>query len=297
VRRFRSLLFLLVLNIIIMFVLTLYGISLRILGGRAEAKSPSLIEKDPIVILLVGTDYNPLEHMGFRDPFRQLRPEDVRSRSDTIILAFLHTKAQAVSLLSIPRDTLVDIPGRGIDKINHSFMNGGIVLLKQCVSRLTGVTPDRFAIIDFAGFAFLVDALGGVIIHNDTPLLQPGGGVWLEPGIHKLDGKSAVRYVRHRYGDHRADIGRIARQQKFLLALYESIKQGGFFKLYRAFLKTPEVVKTDLTPAEILLLYKSFHDLNSSAIAFYTVPGRPVKHYWDPNMERFSQILREIRSK
>ncbi|MEW6242661.1 MAG: LCP family protein [Bacillota bacterium] len=296
-RRFKYLVFLLTLNAIIMIILTLHGISLRVLGGRAEAKTPALTEKDPIVILLVGTDYNPLEHMGFRDPFRQLRPEDVRSRSDTVILAFLHTRARAVSLLSIPRDTLVDIPGRGVDKINHSFMNGGIVLLKQCVTRLTGVTPDRFAIIDFAGFAYLVDAIGGVVIQNDTPLLQPGGGVWLQPGTHKLDGKGAVRYVRHRYGDHRADIGRIARQQKFLLALYESVKQGGFLKLYRAFLKTPEVVKTDLTPAEILVLYRSFHDLDSSAIAFYTVPGRPVKHHWDPNMERFAQILEEIRSK
>ncbi|QIN84782.1 hypothetical protein GBA63_20630 [Rubrobacter tropicus] len=137
------------------------------------------------------------------------------SRSDTIVL----TKAGG-GMLAVPRDTLVDIPGVGEDKINAAFATGGPDLTVETVENLTGVPVDDYVVVNFGGVKDIVDAMGGITLEVNEPIEVgiEGRRVSIPAGTRELDGFEALAYVRYR-GGPTADIGRIGRQQKFLQQL------------------------------------------------------------------------------
>ncbi len=137
------------------------------------------------------------------------------SRSDTIVI----TKAGG-GMLAVPRDTLVDIPGVGEDKINAAFASGGPELTVETLENLTGVRMNDYVIVHFGGVEEIVDALGGITLEVDQPIRVgiDGRRVYIPAGTQNLDGAQALAYVRYR-GGPTADIGRIGRQQKFLREL------------------------------------------------------------------------------
>jgi LCP family protein required for cell wall assembly len=137
------------------------------------------------------------------------------SRSDTIVI----TKAGG-GMLAVPRDTLVEIPGVGEDKINAAFATGGPELTVETLENLTGLPIDNFVVVNFGGVKDIVDALGGITLEVDQPIQVgiEGRSVSIPSGTRELDGLEALAYVRYR-GGPTADIGRIGRQQKFLLQL------------------------------------------------------------------------------
>ncbi|WP_448456800.1 LCP family protein [Mycolicibacterium elephantis] len=141
-------------------------------------------------------------------------------RTDTILL--LHIPAlwssTGTTLVSIPRDSYVEVPGYGNDKINAAFTFGGAPLLAQTVEQATGLRLDHYAEIGFDGFAVMVDAVGGVTMCLDEPVDDPLAGVNLPAGCQKLDGRSALGYVRTR-ATPRADLDRMLRQRAFMAAL------------------------------------------------------------------------------
>jgi LCP family protein required for cell wall assembly len=141
-------------------------------------------------------------------------------RTDTILLIHVpalgsSTRATAVS---IPRDSYVPIPGHGKDKINAAFAMGGAPLLTQTVEQATGLRFNHYAEIGFGGFAGLVDALGGVTLCLPKPISDPLAGIDLPAGCQKLDGSSALGYVRTR-DTPRADLDRMVNQRQFMSAL------------------------------------------------------------------------------
>jgi polyisoprenyl-teichoic acid--peptidoglycan teichoic acid transferase len=140
---------------------------------------------------------------------------DEVSRSDTIVV----TKAGG-GMLAVPRDTLVDIPGVGKDKINAAFADGGPDLTVKTLENLTGVRIDDYVVVNFGGVEEIVNAMGGITLKVDNPIRVgiEGRRVYIPAGTHKLDGLEALAYVRYR-GGPTADIGRIGRQQKFLSEL------------------------------------------------------------------------------
>jgi polyisoprenyl-teichoic acid--peptidoglycan teichoic acid transferase len=137
------------------------------------------------------------------------------SRSDTILV----TKAGG-GMLAVPRDTLVDIPGVGEDKINAAFASGGPELTVETLENLTGVRMNDYVIVHFGGVEEIVDAMGGITLEVDNPIRVgiDGRRVYIPAGTQTLDGTQALAYVRYR-GGPTADIGRIGRQQKFLREL------------------------------------------------------------------------------
>lgn len=137
------------------------------------------------------------------------------SRSDTIVI----TRAGRGSL-SVPRDTLVEIPGVGEDKINAALVYGGPDLTVETLEDLTGVGIGDYVVLDFGGVEEIVDALGGVTVDVEEPIAYNLGGRFADipAGEQTLDGFEALAYVRYR-GTPSADIGRIGNQQKFLTAL------------------------------------------------------------------------------
>ena len=102
------------------------------------------------------------------------------------------------TMVSIPRDSYVDIPGYGSDKINAAYVDGGPALLAQTVEEATGLRLDHYAEVGFGGFPTVVDALGGVEVCPAEPISDPLAGIDLPAGCQTLDGRNALGYVRSR---------------------------------------------------------------------------------------------------
>jgi LCP family protein required for cell wall assembly len=141
-------------------------------------------------------------------------------RTDTILLVHVPGigSSTPTTMVSIPRDSYVAIPGYGEDKINAAFALGGAPLLSQTVEEATGLRLDHYAEIGFDGFAEMVDAVGGVTMCPPEPISDPLAGIDLAPGCQELDGRTALGYVRTR-ATPRADLDRMTNQRAFMSAL------------------------------------------------------------------------------
>jgi LCP family protein required for cell wall assembly len=141
-------------------------------------------------------------------------------RTDTIMLVHVpgFGSSTPTTMVSIPRDSYVEIPGYGTDKINAAFVEGGAALLAQTVEQATGLRLDHYAEIGFDGFALMVDAVGGVTMCPAEPIDDPLAGINLPAGCQELDGRSALGFVRTR-ATPRADLDRMVNQRAFMSAL------------------------------------------------------------------------------
>jgi LCP family protein required for cell wall assembly len=141
-------------------------------------------------------------------------------RTDTILLVHVPSfgSSTPTTMVSIPRDSYVPIPGHGKDKINSAFAMGGATLLTQTVEQATGLRLDHYAEVGFSGFAGLVDALGGITVCPTAPMNDPLAGIDLPAGCQKLDGRDALGYVRSR-DTPRADLDRMVNQRQFMSAV------------------------------------------------------------------------------
>ena len=140
-------------------------------------------------------------------------------RTDTIIL--LHIASSGPStMVSLPRDSYVPIPGHGRNKLNAAYAFGGAPLLAQTVERVTGIRLDHYAEIGFGGFVGMTDAVGGVELCPKRNIRDKKSGLRVKKGCQEMDGVTALAYVRARYFDPRGDLGRVQRQQEFLGAIF-----------------------------------------------------------------------------
>ncbi|WP_173839581.1 LCP family protein [Mycolicibacterium rutilum] len=141
-------------------------------------------------------------------------------RTDTILLVHVPglMSSAPTTMVSLPRDSYVSIPGYGSDKINAAFAMGGAPLLVQTVEQATGLRMDHYAEIGFDGFATMVDAVGGVTMCPAEPISDPLAGIDLPAGCQELDGRTALGFVRTR-ATPRADLDRMRHQQEFMSAL------------------------------------------------------------------------------
>ena len=155
-------------------------------------------------------------------------PEDGTEggRTDTIMV--LHDPPSGpVALISLPRDTYVDIPGHGPAKLNAAYAYGGAPLLVQTVEQLSGLHVDHYVEVGLGGVSQLVDAVGGVELCLDPavdkiqlPVFDPDSGMsWDAPGCKVVDGTAAVAFSRMRKADAEGDIGRARRQQQVIQAV------------------------------------------------------------------------------
>ncbi len=137
------------------------------------------------------------------------------SRTDTIVMLHVPTSGPTV-MLSIPRDSYVEIPGHGDNKVNAAFALGGPKLLVETVEQATGVKVDGYIETGLAGFGDIVDAVGGITIcpkeamHDDMVALD------VQAGCQPADGAVALAYARSRYIDPRGDLGRVDRQREVM---------------------------------------------------------------------------------
>ena len=141
-------------------------------------------------------------------------------RTDTVML--LHTGSAGTTLVSLPRDSLLSIPGHGKNKLNSAYSFGGPKLLVQTVEQATGLRIDHYAEIGFDGFVNVVDAVGGVDMCIPQAMKDPLAGLNVKAGCQRLDGQTALGYVRSR-ATPRADLDRVEHQREFLAALMKQV--------------------------------------------------------------------------
>ena len=225
------------------------------------------------------------------------RSDDV-GRSDTMFVVTVDTSTKQVSLLSIPRDTRVKIPGHGWDKINHAYANGGHTLSQRAVEELLGIPMDYYAIINFSAFNKIVDAVGGVTVDVEKRMYyeDPYDNlvIDLRPGEQKMDGRTAIKYVRYR--DEEGDIGRIERQQKFIKAMLKEVASPFILPRIPAIIREVNAaIKTDMTTAEMLNLAKLLNDASKAGLKTETVPGKPAYisdiSYWLPDINELRNYV------
>jgi LCP family protein required for cell wall assembly len=147
--------------------------------------------------------------------------------SDSIML--LHIGSGRPVLISIPRDSYVDIPGHGWNKINAALAYGGANLLVQTVENATGLKIDHYMGIGFGGLVAVVNKIGGVEICLKTAINDSYSGVNLSAGCHNLNGDQALAFVRDRHSFATEDLQRIQDQRAFLSALLKKATSPGVY--------------------------------------------------------------------
>ena len=219
-------------------------------------------------------------------------------RSDTMILLHLSAGTGKATLISLPRDSYVQIPAYKDDrgrqhpashnKLNASYDLGGPQLTVQTVELATGLHIDHYVEIGFGGFVKMVDTLGGVSVCSTTALHDPKSGLAIDAGTTTLNGKQALAYVRARYVDPTADLGRMKRQQAFLGSLFRKALSTGVLlnplKLNSFLSATLSSVTVDdtVTRDDLLNLAAQTGGLSPSHVVFATVPLSNVNYRPSP---------------
>ena len=211
-------------------------------------------------------------------------------RSDTMLLVHISKARDKATIISIPRDSLVTIPAHpsvldktkiapaAKGKINAAFAWGGAPLLIQTIEQETNIKIDHYIEIGFAGFAGMVDSLGGIQVCTKRDINDPKSHLVMSAGVHQLDGIEALKYVRTRDFDGLGDIGRMQRQQQFMASVLRKATSAGVLlnpvKLLSFFKAAISTVKTDsgLSQNDLLTLGQQMGKLSANKVRTLTVP-------------------------
>jgi LCP family protein required for cell wall assembly len=222
-------------------------------------------------VLLLGSDS--------RDTAGETNLDDIGSRADTMIVAHIPADRSGVQLMSIMRDTYVDIPGVGRDKINAALAYGGVSLVVQTVEGLIDQRIDHVMVVDFEGFKDITDAIGGVTVNNPQEFTSGSPTNEHYPaGQITLSGDRALAFVRERYAFTDGDYQRVVNQQLFLKAVADKM-------LSRDVLTNPVTLNSlldsvvpyvardsELTVNAMVSLGTSLSSIKSSDITSFTMP-------------------------
>lgn len=196
-----------------------------------------------INILLIGSDSREGDNQRYGT-------DEGTQRSDTTLIAHISADRKKIDVVSIPRDTMVEIPGcsredgtetyPGFGIFNSAFANGGldgstnsaVACTLKTVEHISGMYIDAFVVTDFTGFSEMIDALGGVKLYLDEPMQDIDSQLDLPAGCNTLDGHDALAYARVRHVGDGSDISRIARQQQLLsIMLRTALKKNMFTEM------------------------------------------------------------------
>lgn len=255
--------------------------------SQSKGRTVTLRDGDEIEImnvLLVGVD-NP---GSLSEEQRARVAPDERSgrRPDVLMLAQLEVGGSGAALLSFPRDLRVELCDGRVDKINASFAAGERLgmepesCLVQTVSGFTGVDIDHYVEVDFGGFLRVVEALGGVTMYLEDPMIDRKAHLDVPAGCVRLTPEQALGFVRSRGYDD--DFGRMARQQRFLKEAIEEARRVGVVanpaRLFALVDRASDAVRTDdeLGLAEMRDLAFGLRNLTSSQLVTHTIPSRPT---------------------
>lgn len=272
-------------------VLGFSGISMfgsKTLPGNQTGQLTEEELKNRISVLLIGADQ---------------RPGEKKFNTDSLILATIDPKSAQVSLLSIPRDTRVSIPGHTDIKINGVAPLTDLDTLVDVVADLAGIPVAGYIQTNFNGFKQIIDTLGGITVDVEKNMYYETGDdedgyINLKKGLQQLDGSQALQYARYR-NDALADISRTARQQVVLKAVAkEMLKLSTLPKLPWLIPQLNEAVNTNLESGDLFKIAKTAVKFKNVEILTQTLPGRfnDIKgiSFWDVDPEEAKEVVRNL---
>jgi LCP family protein required for cell wall assembly len=230
--------------------------------GSPRARNASVT--GPLTYLVIGTD-QPAGSGG--------------GRADAIVIAHVTADLREAYLISVPRDLLVPIPGYGEDKINAAYAFGGSQLLSATVSDLTGIGFDGAAILDFAGFERVIEALGGVELCLDEPVLSIHSETLYPAGCQHLDGAQALDLARQRYGLPAGDLDRVRHHQLLIRAMIDRAASADLLtnpiRLDRTIRAVGDALTVDTGGVPLPELAFALRHLRADRVTGITLPSYP----------------------
>jgi LCP family protein required for cell wall assembly len=266
-------------------------------GGTTPSTTPGTFPvADPQAknFLITGSDANACVDpnspwAGAADPDRQ----NIGNRSDTIMVMRVDPSTRQAAVLSFPRDLWVQIPGKGKNRINSAYVKDDYSRLAQTLYDNFGIVIDHYIQVDFCAFKRIVNAVGGVAVPFDTPVLDRNVGIDIQTaGCHTFMGDEALAYVRSRHlkwvdaagethEDRASDLGRISRQQDFLRRVLQSALNKGLFdpSVAQALIKslqTDIVTEDGFTVNDMLKFAGVLRDVDPKGITTYQIEASPM---------------------
>jgi LCP family protein required for cell wall assembly len=252
------------------------------IGGqltRLDAGTSGTPTSGPLNILLAGVDIRSgltrhqqvLLHVGHA----------VSHNSDTLMVVHVSGDHRHIEVVSLPRDSWVNIPGYGMNKINAAIGLGGPTLMVRTVEQATGLTINDFVEVNFLGFVQVIDALGGVNICLPYAVDDSYSGLHLSAGRHRVDGITALQFARDRHSFARSDLARISDQQQLLASVVTQAVSSGTLtdpvRFARFLTAATSAIRVDRR-LNIVSLASQLRYVRPSAITFMTVPLASVDY-------------------
>jgi LCP family protein required for cell wall assembly len=240
---------------------------------RISAGTTGTPSSGPLNILVAGVDIRAgltprqeaLLHVG----------HDISDNSDSLMLVHVPASHAYVQVVSIPRDSWVNIPGHGMNKINAAIGLGGPKLMVQTVTAATGLTINDYIAVNFLGFVKVVDALGGVNICLPFAVNDAYSGLDLSAGVHHVDGITALEFARDRHSFAASDLARIDDQQQLLATMLQKAVSTGTlsnpFRLHQVIDSVTASIQVD-QGFNVVSLADQLRGIRPRDVAFETVP-------------------------
>ncbi|HDR7792997.1 TPA: LCP family protein [Bacillus luti] len=250
------------------------------------------ITKEPFTILIMGIE--------------DYATDGQNGRTDSLMFATVNPKTKKISLMSIPRDSRVQIIGKNKeDKINAAHAYGGEKMAIKTVENFLQVPVDHYLKIDFQGFKGIVDAVGGVTV--DVPFdfwersdIDYDKKIEFKQGQQDLNGEEALAYVRMRKQDPNGDYGRAARQRQLLAAVAQKLNSAStVFKIKDLTTVVGKYIKTDIPISDGLALYNKLSGFDPSTMQTLKLEGEDKKiggiYYFLPDPNSVEMVRNEIK--
>jgi len=241
--------------------------------GRLDAGISGTPSSGPINILVVGIDtrsgLSRSQELGLHVG------NDVGANTDTMMLVHVPANHQSVEVVSLPRDSWVNIPGYGMNKINAAYALGGPRLMVSTVEQATGLDINDYVEVNFVGFVNVVNALGGVNICLPFAVDDSYSGLHLSAGLHHVDGVTALAFARDRHSFATSDLARIDDQQQLLSSAFTEATAAGVVanpvRLHQVLASVTASVKVD-QGFNLVELTDELRGVKPSDVWFTTVP-------------------------
>ncbi|AUB55823.1 hypothetical protein BK007_07295 [Methanobacterium subterraneum] len=265
--------------ILILIGIIVLGVSLSFFMFSPKTNSSS----ERINILFLGADARTPQTQGY---------------TDSINILSIDKKTKEVSLLSIPRDTRVEIAGKGVDKINSAYAYGDINTTKETVENFLKVRIDYYILVDFTDFKEMVDTLGGITMNVEPHISKARPELHGKTGVSKLTGEEALIYVRFRQ-DSESEGGRMRRHREAIQAIIDgALNPSNILQAPAVLNQLRENVKTDIPPLEttvIETLITGF-DIENARIGVVTGEYTHINgiNYMIPDMDKTEKTVNEL---